>query len=237
MERRFSLSQIEGIIGDENQKIAHDVDINVTKYIVGEKVHFRSNNGEERCEVNEKQAMKKFKDEGWSIRFLCPHFFSNPLFKLLSSMEELFQSMVGCNSYLTPAGSQGYAPHFDDIEAFIFQVEGRKRWKVYEVDGEENRSPRYPSRDFSREELPPILIDTILGPGDLLYLPRGYIHEAISLDESHSLHLTFSMAQLKTPADLFETILPQALSKFLIFLLSCIYAFTPFFIHLLYLLG
>ena len=38
-------------------------------------------------------------------------------------------------SYLTPAGTQGFAPHSDDIEAFVLQLEGKKHWKLY--------SPRY----------------------------------------------------------------------------------------------
>lgn len=35
------------------------------------------------------------------------------------------------SSYLTPAGSQGFSPHYDDIEAFVLQLEGRKNWKLY----------------------------------------------------------------------------------------------------------
>lgn len=35
------------------------------------------------------------------------------------------------NAYLTPPGSQGFAPHYDDIDAFILQLEGRKRWSLY----------------------------------------------------------------------------------------------------------
>ena len=39
------------------------------------------------------------------------------------------------NSYLTPPGSQGFAPHYDDIEAFVIQLEGKKHWRLY--------NPRY----------------------------------------------------------------------------------------------
>lgn len=34
-------------------------------------------------------------------------------------------------SYLTPPGTQGFAPHYDDIEAFVLQLEGKKKWKLY----------------------------------------------------------------------------------------------------------
>ena len=42
-------------------------------------------------------------------------------------LQELFGTCVGSNTYLTPAGTQGFAPHYDDIEAFVLQLEGKKR--------------------------------------------------------------------------------------------------------------
>ena len=41
--------------------------------------------------------------------------------------EQPFQFQV-----LTPPGTQGFAPHWDDIEAFVIQLEGKKHWRVYE---------------------------------------------------------------------------------------------------------
>jgi lysine-specific demethylase/histidyl-hydroxylase NO66 len=51
---------------------------------------------------------------------------------LLSNLEHEFGCMVGSNAYLTPGGAlnQGFAPHYDDIEAFILQLEGYKHWRV-----------------------------------------------------------------------------------------------------------
>lgn len=49
----------------------------------------------------------------------------------LENSNLITQILSRSNAYLTPAGSQGFAPHYDDIDAFILQLEGRKQWKVY----------------------------------------------------------------------------------------------------------
>lgn len=64
---------------------------------------------------------QKFR-EGCSLRMPCPQKYSDPLHRLLSALEEEFGCMVGSNVYLTPPRSQGFAPHWDDIEAFLLQV-------------------------------------------------------------------------------------------------------------------
>jgi lysine-specific demethylase/histidyl-hydroxylase NO66 len=125
--------------------------------------------------------------------------------------------MVGANAYLTPKGaSQGFAPHYDDIEAFCLQLEGRKRWKVYAPTKEE-RLPRVSSADFSEEsmrDLEPVL-DVVMEPGDFLYMPRGWIHHGITLPPSqgneHSLHLTMSSMQHWAWVDFMQVLIPEAL--------------------------
>lgn len=56
--------------------------------------------------------------------------------------------MSAC-SYLTPSATQGFPPHCDDIEAFLLQVEGQKRWRVYAPLSEEESLPRE-SRQFEQ---------------------------------------------------------------------------------------
>ena len=36
--------------------------------------------------------------------------------------QDHFNSMVGANVYLTPPGTQGFAPHWDDVEVFMLQL-------------------------------------------------------------------------------------------------------------------
>lgn len=54
-------------------------------------------------------------------------------------------------------------------------------------------------------------MDIVLESGDLLYMPRGTIHQGNCLEDAHSLHLTVSCHQLNTMGDFLEKLLPNAL--------------------------
>lgn len=167
------------------------------------------------------QVWKLFRD-GCTVRLLCPHQYADSVQALLSLLEVEWGCMVGANAYLTPPdASQGFAPHYDDIEAFCLQLSGRKRWKVYPpVTGQ--KLPRVSSEDFTENDLKEMedpVMDIILSPGDLLYMPRGWIHQACTLeggskttDDGHSLHLTVSAMQQWAWVDLLEELLPEALA-------------------------
>lgn len=53
----------------------------------------------------------------------------------------------------------------------------------------------------------------VLEPGDVLYFPRGTIHQACTEPGYHSLHITLSAYQKQSYADLFEQMLPLMLQK------------------------
>ena len=57
---------------------------------------------------------------------LNPQTFHGPVWKLCATLQDFFGSMVGANVYLTPPGTQGFAPHYDDVEVFILQVKSEK---------------------------------------------------------------------------------------------------------------
>lgn len=121
--------------------------------------------------------------------------------------------MTGANFYLTPPNSQGFAPHFDDIEAFVLQVEGCKRWKLYSPRDASEVLARVSSPNFKQDEIGAPILDVTLHPGDLLYFPRGIIHQAFTVPDNHSLHVTMSVYQKNSWADLLELLLPHALAQ------------------------
>ena len=95
-----------------------------------------------------------------------------------------------CNAYLTPGGQhQGFDYHHDTHDVFVLQVSGRKRWIVYEpVVRLPLASQPQAGAHLVPEGAEPLL-DIELEAGDALYLPRGYVHAALTTDED-SVHLT-----------------------------------------------
>ncbi|HXW70297.1 MAG TPA: cupin domain-containing protein [Methylocella sp.] len=110
-----------------------------------------------------------------------------PLKELCVALENEFSHAIHANAYLTPGDSSGFTPHYDAHEVFVLQIEGRKRWRVFEAP---LKLPHW-SQPFtpSGYVLPKPLLEIELQPGDLLYLPRGFVHAAATSD-GHSAHVT-----------------------------------------------
>lgn len=152
-----------------------------------------------------------FYQNGCSLRLLNPQAFSATVWHLLSILQEYFGSMAGANTYLTPPGTQGFAPHYDDIEAFVLQLEGKKHWRVYSPRTDTEVLPQFSSANLTQAELGKPVLEVVLEAGDLLYFPRGFIHQGDCLPDAHSLHITVSSYQRNSWGDLLEKLLPAAL--------------------------
>jgi ribosomal protein L16 Arg81 hydroxylase len=109
-----------------------------------------------------------------------------PLEELAEGLERAFHEHVQINAYAGWRTSRGFDLHWDDHDVFILQVTGRKRWSIYGM------TRRYPLvRDVETAQKPAgaPLWEGTLEDGDLLYIPRGWWHVALPLDEP-TLHLT-----------------------------------------------
>jgi hypothetical protein len=113
------------------------------------------------------------------------------------------------NAYLTPRNAQGLAVHYDTHDVFVAQVEGRKHWRLFESS---LRLP-LPTQPYEKCEHPVAtpMQEFDLRAGDLLYLPRGVVHEALATDDI-SLHLTIGVHHV-TWADVIRTTVEEALEQ------------------------
>ncbi|MEU9489066.1 cupin domain-containing protein [Streptomyces decoyicus] len=113
-------------------------------------------------------------------------------------LESWLRTHVQVNAYASWSAQEGFGTHWDDHDVIVVQVEGSKHWRIY---GPTQIAPMH--RDSAHPEAPPELpiADLVLGPGDVLYLPRGWWH-AVAADQGvRSLHLTCGLTP-HTGADL-----------------------------------
>jgi len=107
---------------------------------------------------------------------------------LAHSIEVELNFPIQVNAYITPPGSRGLVPHYDDHDVLILQIQGSKIWHLY--NGVDIAPHEMQCRD---KAVPtdglPLPTDLRLEVGDVLYLPRGLVHAA-DTDAEPSIHLT-----------------------------------------------
>lgn len=132
------------------------------------------------------------------------------LMDLCRSMECECSSRFQCNIYVTPSGgAQGLRTHFDSHDVFALQVSGIKRWVIYDTPIE---------RPFRGQPFSPDLYPTgektmefDLFPGDMVYVPRGVMHDAVTLDGA-SCHITLGVLPTSWTDLLLEAVARVALT-------------------------
>ena len=115
------------------------------------------------------------------------------------------------NAYVTPPSSQGFEAHYDTHDVFVLQISGEKHWRIHApVHADPLRSQLWTDHRaaVARAATGEPVIDAVLGPGDALYLPRGWIHSATALGAT-SVHLTVGMSAY-TRADLVQALVHEA---------------------------
>lgn len=123
--------------------------------------------------------------DGATIVLVFLHEHWPPLQALCRSLASQTSAAIQVNAYLTPPGAQGLDLHYDRHDVFVLQIAGSKCWRVF---GAPTRLPlaEWPPRPLDPGEP---LHDLVLRAGDVLYLPRGFVHSATAA-ESSSVHLT-----------------------------------------------
>lgn len=84
----------------------------------------------------------------------------------------------------------GVGPHFDSYDVFLLQGQGHKRWQVSQ-QSDHALIPDAPLRILQRFEAEQ---EWILGPGDMLYLPPGYAHYGVALNDCLTYSIGFRAA-------------------------------------------
>ncbi|XP_060090478.1 ribosomal oxygenase 2 [Heteronotia binoei] len=193
----FQLNDLKSLV---SQGLYYGRDINVCRCVNGKKKIFNKDG-----KVSYAQLKKDFDQKKATIQFHQPQRFKDELWRIQEKLECFFGSLVGSNVYITPPGSQGLPPHYDDVEVFILQLEGEKHWQLYQPTV--NLAQEYNVEPEDRIGTP--THDFLLKPGDLLYFPRGTIHQADTPPGvSYSTHVTISTYQNNSWRDFLLDVIP-----------------------------
>lgn len=96
--------------------------------------------------------------DGATIVLQALHRQSGEIGRLCRGFELALTHPVQANAYVTPPSSQGFAVHHDTHDVFVIQTHGSKAWRVYDAGAP--------------------IVEAELTPGDVLYIPRGFPHDA-----------------------------------------------------------
>jgi ribosomal protein L16 Arg81 hydroxylase len=113
---------------------------------------------------------------------------------LVDTIQRDLGAKSSVNLYFSRKERKGFDSHCDRHDVFAVQIYGTKRWNIYQ--GQLDR----PIEHAMFQNVPQIEYDRLKGevaevvemnPGDLLYLPRGKFHDALTSGDN-SVHLAVS---------------------------------------------
>lgn len=145
-------------------------------------------------QLDDTALWRKFAD-GATLVLQALHRTWEPISDFSSRLSTELGHPVQANAYVTPPQNRGFDDHYDVHDVFVLQIEGTKRWIIHEpVHTDPLRDQPWTDRRSTVAEAAKgeAYIDTVLEQGDVLYLPRGWLHAAQAQGQV-SIHLTLGI--------------------------------------------
>ena len=210
----YDVAEIESSLvvgGSDHDKfvlIKHGVGQVSTDDMVIERRHPRARHtGRTPKLVLDPRVVVSYFDRGYTLVIKDGSQFSPKLQKFVNRVQQRLGFYIQTNVYFTPPKAQGFDIHHDTHDTLVMQIEGTKTWRIYDpvVQLPVETQP------YSKEEhgkLVNLNREVTLNPGDTLYVPHGFPHEAMTA-EGKSLHVTLAMCPLRV-IDLLEAMIDFA---------------------------
>ncbi len=100
----------------------------------------------------------------------------------------------------------GVGAHLDQYDVFLVQGKGSRRWRVGEKGHYDDVFPHPELRQISG--FTPI-IDEVLLPGDVLYIPPGWPHDGVTIEDCLTYSVGFRAPDISTLANILSQTLAQ----------------------------
>jgi hypothetical protein len=156
-------------------------------------------------------------EAGTSLQLHELHHAWPPLVAACRRLEHDLGAPVTADAFIAPAKAQCLTHHYDNYSVFAIQTEGSKTWQLFRpvlpfpLTDQKWRKESVSPDDWHRLLCEPPDYQYTLRPGDVLWVPRGWIHNAVPTDEP-SMHVAIGVAETSRHA-LVRTIICDALAR------------------------
>ncbi|GGN96251.1 hypothetical protein GCM10010112_87350 [Actinoplanes lobatus] len=140
----------------------------------------------------------KWRGRGYTIQLRNLHRWCPEVHAICAAIQNETGYGTYATGFVTPAGGQGLHHHWDQNMGSVYQLTGYKTWQIWEPGVEEphrehfasNTSPGSDVLDRMKSMRPDFEFE--LGPGQILVLPRGWMHNPHARNQTEeSVHVTF----------------------------------------------
>jgi ribosomal protein L16 Arg81 hydroxylase len=119
--------------------------------------------------------------------------FIGPVKELCDSIEEGCKIPIFATIFVTPAGQRGLNTHWDEGSVGIAQLAGQKEWWVHYPVAETLQEVLHARNLSALEATQEPFLRTVLSPGKVLFVPRGWPHATKTVGGKPSRHLSIGM--------------------------------------------
>lgn len=135
-----------------------------------------------------KDKVYSFLQEGATLILGRANNFCQKIDTLTSSIALFSQMQTIGNGYFALGGNGTFGAHWDTHDVFAVQIMGKKRWQIYRPTFDLPLSSQ--NSVNCKDECPddPVF-DEILEEGDFLYIPRGWWHRALPIENEFTFHV------------------------------------------------
>lgn len=151
----------------------------------------RTVNGVVAAGYAESAGVRRLLDDGVTLLLRNVEHWHPATRELTAALEQDLGRLVETFLFVTPPGEQGLPVHRDDADVLLLQLNGSKHWKVHGGPQDANWKPGRAGN------VGPVLLDATVHHGDVMYVPRGFAHEAVG-EQTLSVHLSFTIREVNT---------------------------------------
>ncbi|MEU0198451.1 MULTISPECIES: cupin domain-containing protein [unclassified Streptomyces] len=153
--------------------------------------------GQPVADLVDEEKVRRLLDAGATVVLANAEHWVPAVRELCGQLTEDFGCEVEAHVFRTGAGHSGLVPHADGEDNFLLQLDGRKTWSLWAREGAapSRADPANLGRPTAR---------VTLTPGDVLYIPVGWVHAATAGEEG-STHITYQIL----PDTLVDAVLAQ----------------------------